>query len=72
MNLHMQDKVVIVTGGGSGIGAAISLALAQEGAIPVVFGKNALSSEFATTLSAAAPQSHAAADIRSLARRVLS
>ena len=30
MDLHLQDKVVIVTGGASGIGAAISLALAEE------------------------------------------
>ena len=36
MNLHLQNKVVIVTGGGSGIGAAISLTLAEEGAIPVI------------------------------------
>lgn len=36
MNLFLQDKVVIVTGGGSGIGAAISRLLAEEGAIPVI------------------------------------
>ena len=40
MDLHLKDKVVIVTGGASGIGAAISLQLASEGAIPVVFGKS--------------------------------
>jgi L-fucose dehydrogenase len=37
MDLVLKDKVVIVTGGGSGIGAAVSLGLAREGAIPVVF-----------------------------------
>ncbi|MFX7731708.1 short-chain dehydrogenase, partial [Acinetobacter baumannii] len=37
MDLNLQDKVVIVTGGASGIGGAISLQLAAEGAIPVVF-----------------------------------
>lgn len=36
MNLFLQDNVVIVTGGGSGIGAAISRLLAEEGAIPVI------------------------------------
>ena len=54
MDLHLKDKVFIVTGGGSGIGAAISLTLAQEGAIPVVFGKSALSSEFEAQLKASA------------------
>jgi L-fucose dehydrogenase len=52
MDLHLQDKVVIVTGGGSGIGAAVSLNLAQEGAIPVIFGKSALSPEFESQLQA--------------------
>ena len=27
MDLHLQDKIVIVTGGGTGIGGAISLQL---------------------------------------------
>lgn len=36
MDLGLKDKVVIVTGGGSGIGAAISEVLAEEGAIPVI------------------------------------
>ncbi len=40
MDLHLKDKVVIVTGGASGIGGAISLQLASEAAIPVVFGKS--------------------------------
>lgn len=36
MDLGLQDKVIIVTGGGSGIGAAVSEVLAEEGAIPVI------------------------------------
>ncbi|MGB9097072.1 SDR family oxidoreductase [Erwinia sp.] len=45
MNLHLQNKVVIVTGGGSGIGAAISLTLAEEGAIPVIVSNSEPSAE---------------------------
>lgn len=52
MNLDLKGKVVIVTGGGSGIGAAISLTLAEEGAIPVVFGKSPLTPEFEAQLRA--------------------
>ncbi|MCA1324979.1 SDR family oxidoreductase [Herbaspirillum sp. alder98] len=40
MDLNLQDKVVIVTGGASGIGGAISMQLAAEGALPVVFGRS--------------------------------
>ena len=40
MDLQMQDKVYIVTGGGSGIGGGIAIALAREGAIPVIFGRS--------------------------------
>ena len=52
MDLHLKDKVVVVTGGASGIGAAISLLLAQEGAIPVVLGKSAMPAEFAVHMAA--------------------
>jgi L-fucose dehydrogenase len=41
MDLQLKDKVVIVTGGGSGIGAAISEVLAEEGAIPVILARRA-------------------------------
>lgn len=52
MDLHLKDKVVIVTGGASGIGAAISLTLAQEGAVPVILGKSPMSAEFTQQLQA--------------------
>ena len=40
MNLNLDQKVVIVTGGASGIGAAISYQLAEEKAIPIIFGRS--------------------------------
>ncbi len=41
MDLRLKDKVIIVTGGGSGIGAAVSEVLAEEGAIPVILTRRA-------------------------------
>jgi L-fucose dehydrogenase len=56
MDLKLQDKVVIVTGGASGIGAAITMTLAQEGAIPVVYGKDPLPEGFETRLASVQPR----------------
>lgn len=40
MDLQLTDKVVVVTGGAKGIGEGICRALAREGAIPVIVGRN--------------------------------
>lgn len=56
MDLELQDKPVIVTGGGAGIGGAISLALAREGAIPVVLARSALDAAFERQLRATQPR----------------
>ena len=40
MDLQLKDKVIIVTGGAKGIGEGIVKLLAEEGAIPVILGRN--------------------------------
>jgi Dehydrogenases with different specificities (related to short-chain alcohol dehydrogenases) len=39
MDLQLKDKVIIVTGGAKGIGAAIVRACATEGAVPVIVNR---------------------------------
>lgn len=39
MDLGLKDKVIFVTGGFKGIGRAIALQVAREGAIPVVLNR---------------------------------
>ena len=55
MDLHLRDKVVIVTGGASGIGAAITAQLAREQAVPVVFDRAPLRPGFAKEIGALCP-----------------
>lgn len=40
MNLELQNKIILVTGGARGIGQGISRVLASEGAIPVIIGRS--------------------------------
>ena len=56
MDLGLTGKIIIVTGGASGIGAAISEALAQEGAIPVIFARRAPDPALLDRITSASPQ----------------
>jgi L-fucose dehydrogenase len=40
MDLQLKNKVILVSGGAKGIGEGITRVLAQEGAIPVILGRN--------------------------------
>ncbi|MES2486037.1 MAG: SDR family oxidoreductase [Bacteroidota bacterium] len=40
MDLYLKNKVILVSGGAKGIGAAITKSLAAEGAFPVVIGRS--------------------------------
>lgn len=51
MNLDLAGKVVIVTGGGSGIGAAVSRGLSTEGAIPVILTRQRPDPELTSSLA---------------------
>lgn len=46
MDLKLKDKPVIVTGGAKGIGLGISISLANEGAIPMILSRSAITQEF--------------------------
>ncbi|NNV56895.1 L-fucose dehydrogenase [Limnovirga soli] len=45
MELGLQNKVIIVTGGAKGIGEGIAHVLAREGAIPVIIGRDKADNE---------------------------
>jgi len=58
MNLSLTDKVIIVTGGGSGIGGAITMCAASEEAIPVILGRSFPTETFLDQLKAVSPKAH--------------
>ena len=45
MDLQLQNKVVVITGGAKGIGEGITRAFAAEGAIAVMLGRNRAEAE---------------------------
>ncbi len=54
MDLQLKDKVVLITGGAQGIGAAISEACAAEGAVPAIVDRDREAAQgFAERLRAA-------------------
>jgi L-fucose dehydrogenase len=52
MDLMLKDKVIVVTGGAAGIGAAISQTLAEEGAVPVILTRSTPDAAFMASLTA--------------------
>ena len=63
MDLGLQGKRVIVTGGGAGIGSAISLTLAEEGAVPIILARRAPEGDFMAQLLALGPAEFIQADL---------
>ena len=59
MDFQLKDKVVLITGGAKGIGAAIARACAEEGAIPAIVDRDQQAlDEIASQLSTAGRQFH--------------
>jgi L-fucose dehydrogenase len=60
VDLGLQNRVILVTGGARGIGEGIARVLAAEGAIPVIVGRDAGDNEAAVrAIAAAGGQAHA-------------
>lgn len=45
MDLQLKNKVILISGGGAGIGSGIVLALAREGAIPVILTRSPIKAD---------------------------
>jgi L-fucose dehydrogenase len=56
MDLKLKDRVIVVTGGAAGIGAAIVELLAREGALTVSLDREPLKTEFESRLRILQPQ----------------
>ncbi|MGY3052420.1 L-fucose dehydrogenase [Pedobacter sp. UYEF25] len=54
MDLNLKDKIILITGGAKGIGFGIAEAVAKEGAIVVIIGRNQFDNQKATELIAEA------------------
>ena len=63
MDLALKGKRVIVTGGGAGIGAAISLTLAEEGAVPIILARRTPDGDIMDRLRGLAPAEFIQADL---------
>lgn len=59
MDFQLNSKVVLITGGGKGIGAAIAHASSEEGAIPVIIDRDRQAiAELTTELGQAGREAH--------------
>ncbi|NBN63935.1 L-fucose dehydrogenase [Pannonibacter tanglangensis] len=56
MDLGLTGRIIIVTGGASGIGAAVSEVLAEEGAVPVILARREPDPAFLQGLQTLSPQ----------------
>lgn len=62
MDLHLQDRLIVVTGGGSGIGAGITEVLREEGARVVIVARRAPDADWLAETGAAFVQAELSDD----------